>query len=66
MIASCSLVVCTRVKRTCHWCCPRAGHDSIIRMLKTHGATLGGQASCVECAAVLCTCVSEGNLPLLR
>ena len=35
-------------------------------MLKTHGATLGGQASCVECAAVLCTCVSEGNLPLLR
>lgn len=42
------------------------GHDAVIRVLKTHGATLGGNRSEVECASELCTCVSEGNLPLLR
>lgn len=44
----------------------RYGHDTIVAMLKTHGATLGNERSSVECAAELCTCVSEGNLPLLR
>ncbi|CAL8465533.1 g5069 [Coccomyxa elongata] len=40
------------------------GHTQIIELLRRQGATLGQEA--VAMASHLCTCVFEGDLPLLR
>lgn len=42
------------------------GHDGLVALLKRQGASLDGSKSSVEQAAVLCTAVFDGNLPLLR
>ncbi|PSC71927.1 potassium channel SKOR [Micractinium conductrix] len=42
------------------------GHDDLIVTLKKSHASLDGHKSSVEQAAVLCTAVFDGDLPLLR
>ncbi|KAI7843592.1 hypothetical protein COHA_002834 [Chlorella ohadii] len=42
------------------------GHDDLISKLKRAGASLDGKRTVVEQAAMLCTAVFEGNLPLAR
>ncbi|CAL5221935.1 g4209 [Coccomyxa viridis] len=43
-----------------------AGHSDIIELLTRQGATLGREQDRIAMGAQLCTCVFEGNLPLLR
>ena len=40
------------------------GHDRIIKLLAARGAKLG--FSGVKAATVLCTCVFDGDMPLLK
>ena len=40
------------------------GHDRIIKLLAARGAKLG--FSGVKAATVLCTCVFDGNMPLVK
>ena len=42
------------------------GHDGVLAQLRAAGASLDGSKSSVEQAAVLCTAVFDGDLPLLR